>query len=326
MTDITYAQVWADHPIGVGEPGETVVVTVLSGDTVYYGDRTVTSSSNLGSLTVGQSVTVTPPQQWLRSASQSWVQIAGASSASGAVGVTTRSVSGATGLTANAAFVDTLVGTVSYAAPTGAVAGVLAEVDLNLVQDNTGSRTVSSWFGGITWLQGAAPVLPTAAGQSMLVTFISMDGGVTWLGSYQATGLQVGILAMKQYAPGSPAAYTAGTSSADVDATNLAVTFNYPASGKVLVTFNAFVVSTGNTTTYWWTLREASSDLQQCAILQAAFNARWTAHFYVSGTPGSQHTYKWGQFWSNAGTAPILQANGTASSSGPATMIVEAAV
>src|SRR6185312_1772475 len=83
MTDITYAQVSSDHVVSVGEPGETITVKVLSGGTVYYGDRTVSSSQNQGSITVGSSAVMTNPVSWLISASSSFVQISGDVSTSG---------------------------------------------------------------------------------------------------------------------------------------------------------------------------------------------------------------------------------------------------
>ena len=78
MSAVTYAQAWSDHVITAGDPAAVVTVNVLSGDTVFYGDRNVTSSNNQGSLTVGQSVQVPSGQSYgLRSASQSYVQLVG---------------------------------------------------------------------------------------------------------------------------------------------------------------------------------------------------------------------------------------------------------
>src|ERR1035437_6937639 len=65
MTDIANVQVFSDHHLPVGEAGETVTVTVLSGDTVYYGYRQCSAAHNDGSLTVGQSTTVTAGGGWV---------------------------------------------------------------------------------------------------------------------------------------------------------------------------------------------------------------------------------------------------------------------
>src|ERR1035437_6946122 len=93
MTDIANVQVFSDHHLTVGEAGETVTVTVLSGDTVYYGYRQCSAAHNDGCLTVGQSTTVTAGEIWLISASNSEVQIYGVPQASGS-GVAVTNIDG----------------------------------------------------------------------------------------------------------------------------------------------------------------------------------------------------------------------------------------
>lgn len=75
MPEYVTIQVWKDHATPVGEAGDDVQVTVVGGDTVYYGDRQVVPGNAVGSLTVGQSVTLTAPGDWLRSGSLSEVQL-----------------------------------------------------------------------------------------------------------------------------------------------------------------------------------------------------------------------------------------------------------
>lgn len=52
---------------------------------------------------------------------------------------------------------------------------------LILRQDGTGSRT-ATWPASVDWAGGSAPALSTAASAVDLLTFITLDGGTTWLG------------------------------------------------------------------------------------------------------------------------------------------------
>lgn len=52
---------------------------------------------------------------------------------------------------------------------------------LILIQDATGSRTIT-WPASIRWQAGSAPVLTTAANKIDMVTLVTYDGGVGWLG------------------------------------------------------------------------------------------------------------------------------------------------
>jgi hypothetical protein len=49
-----------------------------------------------------------------------------------------------------------------------------------LTQDGTGSRTITSWFSGITirWVGGSAPTLTTTAGKSDVLVFIQIANAV----------------------------------------------------------------------------------------------------------------------------------------------------
>src|ERR1035437_4544900 len=93
MTDIANVQVFSGQHLPVGEVGESVTVTVLSGDTVYYGGRQCSAAHNDGSLTVGQAMSVTAGDIWLISASNSEVQIYGVPQASGS-GVAVTNIDG----------------------------------------------------------------------------------------------------------------------------------------------------------------------------------------------------------------------------------------
>lgn len=81
-------------------------------------------------------------------------------------------------------FTLTLTGNVTLAV-SGAVNGKGCSFTLYLVQDGTGSHTVT-WPTGTKW-SGGAPTLSTAANSVDIVVFESIDGGSTWYGSLVGT-------------------------------------------------------------------------------------------------------------------------------------------
>lgn len=77
MTDYANLEVTSDHRVPVGSPSNAVTINLISGSTLYYGDRQVSATQNIGNLTGTQSVTVPLNQQfWIISASVSQVQVA----------------------------------------------------------------------------------------------------------------------------------------------------------------------------------------------------------------------------------------------------------
>lgn len=60
--------------------------------------------------------------------------------------------------------------------------GVLWELVLELLQDGTGSRTVT-WPAAVKWTAGTAPTLTTTANRRDFVTLWTRDGGTTWWGT-----------------------------------------------------------------------------------------------------------------------------------------------
>lgn len=52
---------------------------------------------------------------------------------------------------------------------------------LVLVQDGTGSRT-ATWPAAVKWPAASAPTLTTTASRRDVLTFVTYDGGTTWLG------------------------------------------------------------------------------------------------------------------------------------------------
>ncbi len=59
--------------------------------------------------------------------------------------------------------------------------GTAGSFTLFLVQDGTGSRTVT-WPGSVDWAAATAPTLTTAAAAVDVLTFITLDGGTVWNG------------------------------------------------------------------------------------------------------------------------------------------------
>ena len=62
-----------------------------------------------------------------------------------------------------------------------ATANTAASFTLFLVQDGTGSRTVT-WPGSVDWAAATAPTLTTTAAAVDVLTFITLDGGTIWNG------------------------------------------------------------------------------------------------------------------------------------------------
>ncbi|MCW2525533.1 MAG: hypothetical protein JWM76_393 [Pseudonocardiales bacterium] len=120
------------------------------------------------------------------------------------------------------------------------------------------------------------------------------------------------------YNPGTAASYTTTlTTFADVDATNLAVTFIVPAAGKVRITVSALLWNSTQGQTVKLNLRDSSGDLANTGQSMTAdsISGRFTYTQTVSGlTPGTSKTYKLG--WRVTGGTGNLSAGG-ATDAGP---------
>lgn len=78
-------------------------------------------------------------------------------------------------------FEITLTGSPTFTFSGAVAAGSVSAFTLVLVQDATGSRTVT-WPASVTWAGGTAPTLSTAAAAVDVLTFFTTDGGTTWRG------------------------------------------------------------------------------------------------------------------------------------------------
>ncbi len=170
-----------------------------------------------------------------------------------------------------------------------------------------------------------------AAGTS---TYVLTSNGAAAFPSWQAAagGLSP-LLALHAYAPSSIQVYTSGTGSmADVDATNMVVTFTAPASTNVLVRLSAWGDCTTITTDAFWGLREATTNLNVTTRVLRGSNpidqAYVSATMYLAGISAGSHTYKWSYGTHNNGadtTRIIIQDGAGIDKWGPGVMEVWAA-
>jgi hypothetical protein len=150
----------------------------------------------------------------------------------------------------------------------------------------------------------------------------SPSTGDVWIDSDEtAPSGTSALLAVVAYRAGSDATKdVTSTSFADFDATNLAVTFTAPASGKVLVRLSSTMDNNGADNSYW-ALREGTTTIgSQLMSFSSAIAVGATAAIYVTGlTPGNSYTYKWAGKRSGGGTSTRLYNGPTW---GPSTMEV----
>ena len=180
----------------------------------------------------------------------------------------------------------------------------------------------------------AAPASPAAgsqrlyldSGDSNKLKRKDSSGTVTTIeGGGAATG---GILAYKAYEPSTLASYTTTIATvADVDATNLIVTFTAPSSGKVLVKFSGLSGLAATSAVLEWQVRDGSTTVgmqQMGAAIAGTSNLQLHATFVITGlTASTSYTYKWGWRLSAATTTGRLYAGGTGTT-GPAVMEIHA--
>lgn len=143
-------------------------------------------------------------------------------------------------------------------------------------------------------------------------------------------GSRVGLIKVHTHNPGTEQnVATTSTTFADVDATNLAVTFTAPPSGKVMfVAYLAINIQSG--TVLAWNLRDGSGDISgtEARVSPSGvtslirINNRW----YRTGlTPGTSYTYKLGHARSSGSGTAQTRWGGTAADSGAAVFEVVAA-
>lgn len=173
---------------------------------------------------------------------------------------------------------------------------------------------------------------PAAAAANNGVLFFASDqdercyrsDGTVW------RDLPGGLLAYVKYAPGSETIKTTtSTTFADVDASNLVVTFTVPSTGKVLVRVTAYRDLSNTAQYYLWGLREGSSDIAS-SVAQATRNSEaGMATILITGlTPGTSTTWKLSHAVTGGATGRTIYHDGAVDAThhyGPAIMEVWAA-
>lgn len=131
------------------------------------------------------------------------------------------------------------------------------------------------------------------------------------------------LLGVAQYDPGTGGSYTTtSTSLVDVDATNLAVTFTAPASGKVLVRLTGYCQISSTAGAASWGVRESTTDLISGAATRESNALCVSRAFLITGISGGSHTYKWAHRATSGHTASLHYGGAIPSGSGPLTMEV----
>lgn len=137
------------------------------------------------------------------------------------------------------------------------------------------------------------------------------------------------LIGLTNYGPGTALSVsTTSTSFADVDATNLAVSFTVPASGNVLVKLQAGA-SVSSSTEMSWGLRESTTNLNDgivCYSGAGSLEVQGHISFYVTGlTPGASKTYKFAHARVFGSGSCVTRCGGGSGTNGPAVMEVWAA-
>lgn len=159
------------------------------------------------------------------------------------------------------------------------------------------AHTSNTWSGPVT-LQAEGTIGITKPNATTIA--INATGAAAAAGGGSGTEL----LGLTAYGPSGDNTYSVTTTSdADVDATNLTVTFTAPASGNVLVKMSS-LMNDGNFNAHW-TVRESSSTVGESYISSGVNKAiRAQANIYITGISAGSHTYKFGAYTSG-GTMSI---------------------
>lgn len=185
--------------------------------------------------------------------------------------------------------------------------------------DHTGITGVG---GGIaaTLLDAKGDLIVASAADTAARQAVGTNGTALVARSSATNGVAyetpTGLLAVTRYAPTSQTVYTnATTTLADVDATNLSITFTTPASTNILVRLMGYADISAGTGDGYWGLREGSSDLAFSVgrVIRNQANATICSYdIYLAGVSAGAHTYKWSFAASASTTTRIIIQDGTA--------------
>lgn len=83
----------------------------------------------------------------------------------------------------------TLTSNCTFTFSNAPVTGKSGSFTLVLIQDGTGSRTVT-WPASVDWAGGTEPTLSTSASSVDILGFFTTDGGTTWYGFLSGSDMQ----------------------------------------------------------------------------------------------------------------------------------------
>lgn len=207
--------------------------------------------------------------------------------------------------------------TIGFTFTTGAV----RTVQLLLTSDGGGDYTIT--------LPGGSTYELSSSGQNVALLAQTVDGGATWLywlvGAPSLTaggGGGSSMLSYVEYNPGSDITLsTVSSTLVDADATNLAISFTAPDSGRVLVVLNGFARTSTSAGNVHWGVRDSSAIITGSEARMTASNSlsRWTYSKRFSGlTPGASYSWR----WAHANVGGVTTDLRVGPSYGPATMQV----
>lgn len=197
-----------------------------------------------------------------------------------------------------------------------------------------GPKTAGAWPSGTSLVgpTGAAGANGTDGADGVVQSIVAGDGvtvddtdPANPIVSSDGSGEGGGLLAVTAYDPSSMATYTTTTTLADMDATNLLVTFTAPDSGNVLIRLTCIAYPNGAGTLYWGLRSGSTTVIEAKVAADEATNVLDTRikAFVVTGlTPGNSYTYKWAARHASSSWTNRWGGSGTADLQGAALMEV----
>lgn len=198
----------------------------------------------------------------------------------------------------NATAVPTLAGSDYFMLSILTTAGLVREViKVTAYNSTTGAATI------VRGQEGTTGTAATSGDKVTLDAYPSDMGGVG-----------TGILAYVKYAPASLVTYTASSGTeADVDATNLVVTFVAPPSGAVLVSLIGYQTLGSAGTISAWCLRDGSTTVANSIRHMSSLTEQLLQNYaapFTGLTPGTSYTWKWAYFKVQGSSAAIYAHTG----------------
>jgi hypothetical protein len=177
---------------------------------------------------------------------------------------------------------------------------------------NTGTLTAGKVILG----NGGVDVAPLAMGTAGQV--LTVNAGAT-AAEWAAASGGGGLLAITKYAPATNTIFsTTSTSLADLDTTNLSITFTVPSSGKVIVRLSAYADNSSSAQQYFWALRTTAPALVSGASVgpnRDTNGQTQTGDIYITGlTPAASVTYRWAHGITGGATGRVIAGPGVTSS------------